>query len=226
MEGVDRSEPRPAPAPAAASASERASSGWTPTEVGDPVPELSVDDLALIDEVTHPVRGAMFRRLKTPRSAAELAELMDVPVTRLYHHLKQLEARGLIRVVATRRVAAVTERRYQVVAHSLRLDEAVIPTLPPGELARAAGSLFDNAKLGLQRAIETGRFGALDESEHSMLSFLEANVSPQRQAEFVDRLKALVEEFDDDDADGEAAAEARTDGHRFTLFVAAFPVVD
>lgn len=192
---------------------------WTPTGAAEPVAELTVTDLSLIDEVTHPVRGAIYRRLKTPRSAAELAALMEVPVTRLYHHLKHLEARGLIRVVATRRVGAVTERRYQVVALSLRLDESVIPTLPPPDLVRAAGALFDSAKLGLQRAIEAGRFGALDDTEHGLLSFLEARVGPDRQGEFVRRLKALIDEFADD-------PDEPADGSRFTVFTAAFPVVD
>lgn len=206
-------------------------SEWIPNGAGEPADELAVDDLGLIDEVTHPVRGKLFRRLKTPRSAAELAQLLGVPVTRLYHHLNQLEARGLIRVVATRRAGAVTERRYQVVAKSLRLDESVLPDLPPAELARAAGALFDGAKLGLQRAIESGQLTSPGGGEHSLLSFNELTLSRERRAELVARLKALIDEFDaygDEDRrdDGGDGGERGGDGPRFTLFAAAFEVVE
>jgi DNA-binding transcriptional ArsR family regulator len=194
-------------------------SEWVPTGAGEPADELAVDDLGLIDEVTHPMRGKLFRRLKTPRSAAELAHLLDVPVTRLYHHLNQLEARGLIRVVATRRAGAVTERRYQVVAKSLRLDESVLPDLAPGDLARAAGALFDGAKLGLQRAIETGQLTGPGGGEQSLLSFNEISLSVEHRAELVARLKALIDEFD-------ALGDDAADGERFTLFTAAFAVVE
>jgi DNA-binding transcriptional ArsR family regulator len=199
-------------------------SDWIPTGAAEPADELAVDDLGLIDEVTHPVRGKLFRRLKTPRSAAELAQLLDVPVTRLYHHLNRLEARGLIRVVATRRAGAVTERRYQVVAKSMRLDESVIPGLDPADLARAAGALFDGAKLGLQRAIETGRLSTQGGAERSLLSFNEITLDSEQRIELIARLKALIDEFDALGTDtGDAAGG---DGARFTLFAAAFEVVD
>lgn len=201
-------------------------SEWIPTGAGEPADELAVDDLGLIDEVTHAVRGKLFRRLKTPRSAAELAQLLDVPVTRLYHHLNQLEARGLIRVVATRRAGAVTERRYQVVAKSLRLDESVIPSLPPAELARAAGALFDGAKLGLQRAIESGQLSTPTGGEQSLLSFNEITLTAAQRAELITRLKALIDEFDAlGDEDDRIGDDAPT-GARFTLFAAAFEVVE
>lgn len=203
-------------------------SEWIPTGAGEPADELAVDDLGLIDEVTHPVRGKLFRRLKTPRSAAELAQLLDVPVTRLYHHLNQLEARGLIRVVATRRAGAVTERRYQVVAKALRLDESVLPGLAPAELARAAGALFDGAKLGLQRAIESGQLTSPAGGEHSLLSFSELTLNSDRQAELIVRLKALIDEFDalGDQDRGDPGGEGGGEGPRFTLFAAAFEVVE
>jgi DNA-binding transcriptional ArsR family regulator len=201
-------------------------SEWIPTGAGEPADELAVDDLGLIDEVTHAVRGKLFRRLKTPRSAAELAQLLDVPVTRLYHHLNRLEARGLIRVVATRRAGAVTERRYQVVAKSLRLDESVIPSLPPAELARAAGALFDGAKLGLQRAIESGQLTTPAGGEQSLLSFNEITLTAAQRAELITRLKALIDEFDAlGDEDDRAGDDAQI-GERFTLFAAAFAVVE
>ena len=168
---------------------------WEPTGVGEPADELEFDDLDLLGDLTHPVRGAMFRWLRTPHSAAELAARMDVPVTRLYHHLNRLEQAGLIRVVATRRVGAVSERRYQVVAHFFRLADDRIDEYDPRELAAAMGAMFDVAKLRLQREIELGAFrGGASENE-AVLAFQELSLEPEQAEQFVARLRELIDEF-------------------------------
>lgn len=193
--------------------------GWEPVAgVDGPLDEVRLQDLGLLAEVTHPVRGPLLRRLKEPRTVAELAALLDVPVTRLYHHIHRLDELGLIRVVATRRVAAVTERRYQVIARSYRLADELFDADNDRELAIALGSLFDVAKLDLQREVELGRFrNRGDRDEHSTLSLGELNLSPERHRTLIRRLQALVDEL------GSDASEADADAVRVTLFVAAFP---
>jgi DNA-binding transcriptional ArsR family regulator len=159
---------------------------------------FQLDDLDLLNEITHPTRSAIVRRLKEPRSVAELAEALDVPVTRLYHHVNKLEGLGLIRVVATRQVAAVTERRYQVAGKSFDVAPELLQAADPKELAIALGSLFDVAKLSLQRAVEAG--GASQITEHnSLLSLGEVTVTPDRREEMTARLRDLIEEFKSDD---------------------------
>ncbi len=49
-------------------------------------------------------------------SASELAGLLDMPKGTVGHHLKVLERAGLVHVVRTRRVRAVTEKYYGRVA--------------------------------------------------------------------------------------------------------------
>lgn len=192
---------------------------WTPVPgVEPPVEVVELDDLDLLAEITHPIRGRVLRRLKDPRTVAEVAELMGVPVTRLYHHVNKLEQAGLVRVVATRRVGAVTERRYQVGACSHRVDRRLFDDADGRELAAALASLFDVAKLGLQREVEAGHFrGFADLEDHAMLSLGELYLSDERRHALVHRLRELVEEFasDRDAADRDATT--------FTLFVAAYP---
>ena len=198
-------------------------SEWQSTGAPAVLDELVLDDLDTLGEITHVVRGPIFRRLRTPRSAAELAAEMDVPVTRLYHHLNALEARGLIRVVATRRVGAVTERRYQVVARSLRLDDDTYRDLDPRELAQAFGGLFDVAKLGLQREVEAEVFRTDSERDSALLLLNQLRLDPARQGELVRRLTALIDEFSTDGPD--ATADGADDrGDRFALFIAAHPI--
>ncbi len=192
---------------------------WQPTGAGEPADELEFDDLDLLADLTHPVRGAIFRWLRTPHSAAELAARLDVPVTRLYHHLNRLEQAGLIRVVATRRVGAVTERRYQVVARFFRLADDRFEEYDPRELAAAIGAMFDVAKLRLQREIELGSFRNGPAENEALLAFQELSLEPAQAERFVARLRELAHEF----AHGDEGARP-DEPPRLAVFIAAHPM--
>lgn len=194
--------------------------GWVPAPGARPIADrYDFADIDLLSEVTHEIRGAILRRLKEPRTVADLAASLDVPVTRLYHHVNRLHELGLIQIVATRQVAAVTERRYQVVARTYGFDPDEMGSLDHRELAIALGGLFDVAKLGFQRMVETSgleHFGD-DGDETSILTLSERFLSPDRHRELVRRLTEIVEEFTSDRTDHDPDAVAST------LFVAAYP---
>lgn len=192
-------------------------SDWETIDADPPADELELPDLDLLGDLTHPLRGAIFRRLKAPHSAAELAAVMDMPVTRLYHHLNRLEQVGLIRVVATRRVGAATERRYQVTARSLRLSDERFESYDARELAQAMGGLYDFAKLRLQREIETGAFHARPDDHNSLLSLQELSIRPDQTEQLVSRLREVIDEFAELDDPGDDS------GYRFVMFIAAHP---
>ena len=192
--------------------------GWTPTtHWGEPAENLALADLDLLAEATHPVRGNILRRLRRPRTVAELAELLDVPITRLYHHVNRLHDLELIHVVATRQVAAVTERRYQVAAKSFTVDEQLLKSTDKYELSAALSSVFDVAKVRFQRFIEgVGMDDFNRDDPLTTLSLGESCLSPDRHRELIERLTELVKEFSSDVADDDP------DGTRVTLFVAAY----
>ncbi|MFW2333316.1 helix-turn-helix domain-containing protein [Ilumatobacter sp.] len=182
-----------------------------------PAEQFDLDDLDLLGEVTHPIRGAILRRLKSPRTVAELADMLDVPITRLYHHVNRLAGLGLIRIVAVRRVGAVTERRYQVIAKSFHVDNELLTSTNQRELSVALSSLFDVAKLGFQRFVEAGGIGGTPhEDERSTLSLGEVRLSDARRRELIQEVVALVQRFPSDVDDDDPT------GSRVTLFVAAF----
>jgi DNA-binding transcriptional ArsR family regulator len=106
-----------------------------PYEAPDTLVVSSPEQLrALGDEV----RGRIVGLLRDhAASASELAELLGMPKGTVAHHVKVLEKAGLIHVVATRRVRAVTERYYGRVARLFLLkseDEA------EAELVHRAGA--------------------------------------------------------------------------------------
>jgi DNA-binding transcriptional ArsR family regulator len=182
--------------------------GWVAIDGVRPQSEqLDLVDLDLMAELTHPVRGTILRRLKEPRTVAELAELLDVPITRLYHHVNRLVDVGLIQAVATRQVAAVTERRYQTVARAFGAGPELLNSTDPRELSVALGSLFDVAKLGFQRYIEHGAYPICDDDDdHTALSLSEIHLTEDRRRDLMRRLMALMEEFRSDTTDDDPEA--------------------
>ncbi|MCB0968053.1 MAG: helix-turn-helix domain-containing protein [Ilumatobacter sp.] len=193
--------------------------GWEPEPGAEaPAESLELDDLDLLAELTHPTRSRVIRALKQPATVADVAEQLDMPVTRLYHHVNRLEQLGFIRVVATRRVAAVTERRYQVVAKSFRVADELFRSTDPAELAVALGSLFDVAKLRFQREVEHGdALRAAEREQHSLLSLGAAHMTPGRRDELLDRLRAVIEEFESD------TTRDDPDAVQMSVFLAVFP---
>ena len=189
--------------------------GWIAAGVPRATSDIvDIVDIAIAQHVAHPTRGRLLRRLKQPQSVAELAEWLDVPVTRLYHHVKLLESDGLIQVVATRQVGAATERRYQATAKSYRLPEALIADTEPAQLGQLLGSVFDLAKLDLVDFVERGGLATQDIDQQMVLGLAHIRLTPTRRAELVAALVDVLREYENDpDSD---------DAEPFATFVAAF----
>lgn len=190
---------------------------WTPTDPDwVPADSVSLDRLELLDEVVHPTRGALLRRLRHPRTVADLAEVLQVPITRLYHHVNRLERDGLIRIVATRRVGGVVERRYRAVGRRFELDPDLLERSEPAALARAFGALFDVAKVSLQREFELGAVGRDSLEDATIVTLAQLHLEPARRRALVERLHEVLAEFTSEDG-------SAPDTEPFRLFVAAFP---
>jgi DNA-binding transcriptional ArsR family regulator len=74
---------------------------------------LVVSDPEQLRAMADPFRTQLIQLLRErARSTQEIAEELSVPKGTVGHHLKVLERAGLIRVVRTRKVRAVTEKFY------------------------------------------------------------------------------------------------------------------
>jgi DNA-binding transcriptional ArsR family regulator len=115
------------------------------------------------------------------RSISELAELLGQPKGTVGHHVKVLERSGLIRVVRTRQVRAVTERYYGRAARLFVMKSEDYP-----EHLRAA------AAAGLRQAADEIRPG---QEEETTFALLHARLTPDDAARFTRRLDRLVKEL-------------------------------
>lgn len=97
---------------------------------------LVVDDAERLRALADDLRVKIVTLLRErAQSTTELAELLGLPKGTVGHHVKVLERAGLIRVVRTRQVRAVTEKYYGRVARLFVLRSADAGT---GETAVAA----------------------------------------------------------------------------------------
>jgi len=92
-----------------------------------------IDSVEELRALADPVRLAILSALDTRvpdgelpvMSVKELAQRLGEPQTKLYRHVKQLEAAGLIEVAATRMVSGILEQRYRARQRDLRLSAAL-----------------------------------------------------------------------------------------------------
>jgi len=82
--------------------------------------------------LTEPTRSEIIRLLaQRPATTSQLAETLGRPRGSMGHHLKALEAAGIIRVVRTRKVRALTEKYYGRVADTYLFPEMEGEEMPP-----------------------------------------------------------------------------------------------
>lgn len=126
-------------------------------------------------------------------STTELAATLELPKGTVGHHLKVLEKAGLIRVVRTRKVRALTEKYYGRVARLfiVKSGDEPVEGLPAAMLRRAAEDVDDDANVAL----------------------VHARLSPADARRFERRLEKLVEDF---------RARETADGEPFGLVVALY----
>ncbi|MGI8406726.1 MAG: ArsR/SmtB family transcription factor, partial [Thermomicrobiales bacterium] len=93
-----------------------------------------------------------------PRTVTELAELLDVQRTKLYYHVKLLEAHDLIVVDETRLVSGIPEKRYRVTAYRLSVDKTILGAPGSGDapLDVYLSMVLDEVATEIRRSVRSG----------------------------------------------------------------------
>jgi DNA-binding transcriptional ArsR family regulator len=112
-----------------------------------------------------------------PATTTELAEAMGRPKGSVAHHVKVLEDAGLVTVVRTRKVRAITEKFYGRTATTF-----VLPHSDQGSHLSF-----------LREAVEEARDPAEDET--AFFTLRHARIPEERIEEFAERLIDVAEEF-------------------------------
>lgn len=122
------------------------------------------------------------------RSTQELARELGIPKGTIGHHLKVLERAGLVRVVRTRQVRAVTEKFYGRTAHLF-----LFAAEDKADERGVGASLFRQAAREIDVSPNVATFG------QAM-----ARLAPKDVARLEKRLKRLMNDFAAADTPGES----------------------
>ncbi|MBA2441145.1 MAG: helix-turn-helix domain-containing protein [Rubrobacter sp.] len=153
------------------------------------------------DDTRRKVLGLLSERAAT---TSQLAEAIGVPKGSLGHHLKVLEGAGLIQVVRTRRVRALTEKYYGRVARVFKFVDS------EGALTAEPFAFF-------RRAMEEYAPPEPGEPPDIKAAIRHARIPRSRAREFAERMRELADEF---------AGQERVPGESVYGFVAGVYLTD
>lgn len=180
--------------------------------MSQPEEKFLIEDIEVFDVLNNPFRQRIMRQLIEPKSVKELAAAMDVPVTRLYHHVNRMSDLGVIEVIDTRKVGAMTEKIYRTSARSYAPGPGLLSAgHDPNDLARiAVGVVLDPARADAEAAM--ARLFSSDDSTPAPVAIGRghATMSPDRAREFASKVSELLDEMEQDDSDDDAAEYALT----------------
>ncbi len=149
-------------------------------------PDYDAEDVLVVDDpdrfraLADELRARIVLMLRERAySTSELADVLGIPKGTVGHHLKVLERAGLIRVVRTRQVRAVTEKYYGRVAKLFLFDfddPADVRAFGAGTLRQAAHEL--------ERAPEGALWGLVT-----------AQLPAAEAKRFAQRIEELIDDF-------------------------------
>jgi DNA-binding transcriptional ArsR family regulator len=128
-------------------------------------------DPILAKALTHPLRGHILLMLgeRGVASPKEIGDALNVGVQEVSYHVRNLKARGLIRLVRTVQRRGVKEHYYELREPLVYLDDEEWRCLPRQIQARFSVSLLRVTMADAVEALRAGTFNARD-SHHSRMT--------------------------------------------------------
>jgi Fe2+ or Zn2+ uptake regulation protein len=174
-----------------------------------PDAERVIDDLEQLRAISDPLRLSLIDLMSTHPdrgwTAKELAESLATKQTKLYHHLAVLAHHGFIRVVETRLVSGIQERRYAVTARSFRVDRSLLGAGNEPTVTGVLDGLFEKARSEIAAGVRAGLIDMSwpDEERRRMsLSMSHARLSPKNVKKVLRQIERLASLDELEDPDG------------------------
>jgi DNA-binding transcriptional ArsR family regulator len=168
--------------------------------------EFIIRDLETLKVVADSLRMQILDLLREkPLTVKQLASDLDITPTKLYYHINLMEKHGLIRVVDTRLVSGILEKRYQAAARFYRFDHHLLmPSAKTGEvgLDMMLSTVMDDVKSDIKKSVREGVI-ELERDETAekpnprnlLISRIISRLKPEQAEKFYEHLEQLVQEF-------------------------------
>ncbi|MBA3870205.1 MAG: helix-turn-helix transcriptional regulator [Anaerolineae bacterium] len=193
-----------------------------------PEPEFTINDLETLKVLADPLRLQIVELCtQAPRTVKQVASVLNLPPTKLYYHIKQLEERSLIKVVDTRIVSGIVEKQYQASAFNYRVDRELFSlTSQAGKegLNVMLTGLFDDTREDIQNSAEADVLDVSPDDDDDkplnrslLISRNTLNLPPEAAEAFYQRLKTLVREY------SEMTVPESSEQQPYGLLIALYP---
>lgn len=164
-----------------------------------PQDEMIISDIETLRVLTDPLRLHILELLAEPHTVKEIAPKLAIGKTKLYYHINLLEKRGIIRVVSTRLVSGIVEKRYQVAALRFRPVKELFQGTDEGpELGLTLfDTIWDATRAQFTRSLQQGQIAGAAEAKGNklMLSHTVVALTEEQAEAFSVRFEALMEEL-------------------------------
>ena len=146
---------------------------------------IALTEPSQVKALSHPLRNTILGLLhERAATVTELAAALDRPKSTVAHHVKVLQAAGLVQVVRTRRVRAIEERFF---GRTARMFYVALEQAPERDQMPLD---FNDFEVAARESVEAYHDGKL-------WGFIRhARITEEQASEFWVRMAALVAEFD------------------------------
>ena len=180
-----------------------------PSNFSEPDDVFVIENPATLKVLSDPLRIEIMRAFKFPATVKAVSKVVEMPSTKLYYHVKQLEKHGLVRVVSTNNVSGIIEKTYQVRARTIQVDEGLLSTdvdQADEQLESLLSIVFDGSKREAWRSLRAGLVSPPQDGKEANGIFSRGMLTITRdQADLLQkRIGELLKEFEQLSADNSA----------------------
>lgn len=169
----------------------------------EPADQMVIRDLETVKVLTDPLRLEILELMRQPITVKAVARSLKMPPTKLYYHVGQMEAHGLVRVVATRVVSGIIEKQYQVTARHYSIDRKLLGVgkSDRDSLTQILHNVMDSVSADIQKGLESGLIQIGDEypiHQRLVLGRTLVRMTPPQAQAFIETLNGLLKQFSAD----------------------------
>lgn len=195
-----------------------------------PDSKFVVTDLETLKIVSNPLRIQIVESmLPEPLTVSQVAERLGVAPSKLYYHVNLLEEHGLIKVVQERVVSNIIEKVYRAVAEELEVDPSLLSfSTKEGQdnVRTMLAATIDATREDVVRSLDAGAFeleqGVERHPGRAILHRTKSRIGEDKIAEFKDRLRDLLQEFEAADTEGDQSEDSKASA-AYALTVVFYP---
>ena len=164
--------------------------------------QFIISDLETLKVIADPLRTQVLQLLLKPKTVKEVAARLEMPATKLYYHINQLEKHGLLGVVETNVVSGIIEKTYQAIARDYCVDDQLfaLTQFTDQAVRDILGVIFDGAQEEVRRSVAAGLIDLTTPSRSAelldrVLGRAAFSLTPTQFQTYAARLSALLQEI-------------------------------